>query len=104
MYIGELSNEIDNKFDLKNDSKFGGEPIWIHDKEPTNLNLKCSICKKDLTFLFQLSTSYDEYIRVLYLFCCMNSSKCNMNKNNWVCIKGKQKLVYELTNNDIQKK
>lgn len=103
MYIGELSNEIDNKFDLKNDSKFGGEPIWIHDKEPTNLNLKCSICKKDLTFLFQLSTSYDEYIRVLYLFCCMNSSKCNMNKNNWVCIKGKQKLVYELTNNDIQK-
>ncbi|SOV11838.1 conserved Plasmodium protein, unknown function [Plasmodium gaboni] len=103
MYIGELSNEIDNKFDFKNDSKFGGEPIWINDKEPTNLDLKCSICKKDFTFLFQLSTSYDEYIRVIYLFCCMNSSKCNMNKNNWVCIKGKKKLVHELTNNDIQK-
>ncbi|SBT70713.1 conserved Plasmodium protein, unknown function [Plasmodium malariae] len=61
MYIGLLSHEIDNNFNLKNDSKFGGDPLWLCGKEPTGLNLKCSICKNSLTFLFQISTSYDEY-------------------------------------------
>ncbi|KAI4839716.1 PDCD2 domain-containing protein [Plasmodium brasilianum] len=103
MYIGLLSHEIDNNFNLKNDSKFGGDPLWLCGKEPTGLNLKCSICKNSLTFLFQISTSYDEYVRVLYFFCCMNSTKCNVNKNSWVCIKGKKK-VCDNSNNDIEEK
>ncbi|ANQ08707.1 Uncharacterized protein PCOAH_00030730 [Plasmodium coatneyi] len=92
MYIGVLSKKIDTKFDLKNDSKFGGAPVWLYGKEPTNFNLKCPTCKKDLTFLLQLSTSYNEYVRILYLFCCLNSEKCNVNRNSWICIKGKKKL------------
>ncbi|CRG97881.1 conserved Plasmodium protein, unknown function [Plasmodium gallinaceum] len=93
MYIGVLSDEIDDNFDLKNDSKFGGDPLWLCGKEPANIHLKCTICKKDLIFLFQLSTSYDEYIRIIYIFCCVNSTKCNMDKRNWVCIKAKKKLL-----------
>ncbi|SBT73995.1 conserved Plasmodium protein, unknown function [Plasmodium ovale] len=100
MYIGVLSHEVDNKFDLKNDSKFGGSPLWLCGKEPTGLHLECSICKNRLTFLFQLSTSYDEYIRVLYIFCCVRSTKCNMNRNSWVCIKGKKKIFVSLENDD----
>ncbi|CAI7721032.1 hypothetical protein PVIIG_04780 [Plasmodium vivax India VII] len=92
MYIGVLSKKVDSKFDLKNDSKFGGAPVWLHGKEPTNFHLECPTCKNNLTFLFQLSTSYNEYVRVLYLFCCLNSGKCNVNRNSWVCIKGKKKL------------
>ncbi|EUD68228.1 hypothetical protein C922_01246 [Plasmodium inui San Antonio 1] len=92
MYIGVLSKKIDDKFDLKNDSKFGGAPVWLYGKQPTNFNLECPTCKNDLTFLFQLSTSYNEYVRILYLFCCLNSGKCNVNRNSWVCIKGKKKL------------
>ncbi|GAB66962.1 hypothetical protein PCYB_103120 [Plasmodium cynomolgi strain B] len=101
MYIGVLSKKIDNKFDLKNDSKFGGAPVWLYGKEPTNFNLECPTCKNDLTFLFQLSTSYDEYVRILYLFCCLNSGKCNVNKNSWVCIKGKIKLFQNVGGDEL---
>ncbi|CAD2108302.1 hypothetical protein YYG_01249 [Plasmodium vinckei petteri] len=101
MYIGVLSDEVDSNFDLKNDSKFGGDPVWLCGTNSTVFNLKCSTCKKNLTFLFQLSTPYDTYIRVLYIFCCMNSAKCNMNKNNWVCIKGKKKMCENLENIEI---
>ncbi|GAW81451.1 hypothetical protein, conserved [Plasmodium gonderi] len=102
MYIGVLSDETDNKFDLINDSKFGGDPVWLQGKRPRNFNLKCPTCKSNLTFLFQLSTSYNEYIRTLYMFCCMNSGKCNVNKKNWVCIKGKKKLFENLENNKMR--
>ncbi|CRH00563.1 conserved Plasmodium protein, unknown function [Plasmodium relictum] len=102
MYIGVLSDEIDNDFDLKNDSKFGGDPLWLCGKEPKNIHLKCTTCKKDLMFLFQLSTSYNEYIRVIYIFCCMNNAKCNMDKRNWVCIKAKKKLLDNSENNEIE--
>ncbi|CAA9988736.1 conserved Plasmodium protein, unknown function [Plasmodium knowlesi strain H] len=101
MYIGVLSKKIDSKFDLKNDSKFGGAPVWLYGKEPTNFNLKCPTCKKDLTFLFQLSTSYNEYVRILYLFCCLNSGKCNVNRNSWICIKGKKKLFQNVGDDEV---
>ncbi|KJP85562.1 hypothetical protein AK88_01562 [Plasmodium fragile] len=101
MYIGVLSKKTDEKFDLKNDSKFGGAPVWLYGKKPTNFSLECPTCKNDLTFLFQLSTSYNEYVRVLYLFCCLNSGKCNVNKNSWVCIKGKKKLFQNVGGDQV---
>ncbi|VWU51031.1 conserved protein, unknown function [Hepatocystis sp. ex Piliocolobus tephrosceles] len=105
MYLGILSHELDNNFDVENDSKFGGDPIWLCAEEPKGLNLKCSSCGKGLTFLFQLSTSYDKYIRVLYIFCCMKNIKCNMNKKNWVCVKGKKEIVdivESVNNNNVE--